>query len=108
MNALISVAGICRKTVSSTMPINSTLKIADCENSEIVNGKNDSDTCDDSGCDTQAHSAAVHALNILRALYHDSRLGEHIVPFIPEGVEIAVHGFSASLWPVSVYSALCG
>ena len=49
----------------------------------------------------QSHSAAVHALNILRALYRDSRLGEQIIPFIPEGVEIAVHGFSASLWPVS-------
>lgn len=50
---------------------------------------------------TQANTAAVHALNILRALYRDSRLGEHIVRFIPEGVEIAVCGFSASLWPVS-------
>lgn len=49
----------------------------------------------------QSHSAAVHALNILRALYRDSRLGEQVIPFIPEGVEIAVHGFSASLWPVS-------
>jgi cell envelope opacity-associated protein A len=46
--------------------------------------------------------AAVHALNILRALYRDSRLGEHIVPFIPEGVMIAIEGFSAPLWPVSV------
>lgn len=45
--------------------------------------------------------AAVHALNILRALYRDSRLGEHIVPFIPEGVMIAIEGFSAPLWPVS-------
>lgn len=44
--------------------------------------------------------AAVHALNILRALYRDSRLGEHIVPFIPEGVMIAIEGFSAPLWPV--------
>ncbi len=46
--------------------------------------------------------AAVHALNILRALYRDSRLGEHIVPFIPEGVMIAIEGFSAPLWPVSI------
>jgi hypothetical protein len=49
---------------------------------------------------TESHSASVHALNILRALYRDSRLGEHIIPFIPEGVKLAVDGFSASLWPV--------
>jgi hypothetical protein len=52
--------------------------------------------------DTQPLSAPVHALNILRALYRDSRLGEHVIPFIPEGVEIAIHGFSAPLWPVSL------
>ena len=50
-----------------------------------------------------AQPAAVHALNILRALFRDSRLGEIIVPFIPEAVEIAIKGFSASLWPVSCY-----
>ena len=58
-----------------------------------------SGSCNDS-TSSETHSASVHALNILRALYRDSRLGEHIIPFIPEGVEIAVHGFSASLWPV--------
>lgn len=51
---------------------------------------------------TPSQPAAVHALNILRALYRDARLGEHIVPFIPEGVMIAIEGFSAPLWPVSI------
>ena len=56
-----------------------------------------------SDCDVpQLYSAAVHALNILRALYRESRLGEYVIPFIPEGVEIAVHGFSAAIWPVSL------
>ena len=45
--------------------------------------------------------AAVHALNILRALFRDSRLGEHVVPFISEAVKIAISGFGAALWPVS-------
>lgn len=45
-------------------------------------------------------TAAVHALNILRALYRDSRLGEHVVAFIPEGVKVAITGFAANLWPV--------
>ena len=46
-------------------------------------------------------SASVHALNILRSLFRDSRLGEHVVAFIPDGVILAVHGFSDSFWPVS-------
>ena len=50
---------------------------------------------------SSSQPAAVHALNILRALYRDSRLGEHVVPFIPQGVVIAIEGFFASLWPVS-------
>lgn len=50
--------------------------------------------------------AAVHALNILRALYRDSRLGDHVVPFIPDGIKVAIAGFSASLWPVSVMCEL--
>lgn len=45
--------------------------------------------------------AAVHALNILRALFRDSRLADHVVTFVPEAVEVAIAGFSASLWPVS-------
>ena len=48
----------------------------------------------------QSQPAAVHALNILRALYRDSKLGDFVVPFIPEGLMIAIEGFSASLWPV--------
>ena len=55
-----------------------------------------------SSSNLSSQPAAVHALNILRALYRDSRLGEHIVPFIPQGVMIAIEGFSAPLWPVSI------
>ena len=54
--------------------------------------------------DIQPQPAAVHALNILRALYRDSRLGAYVVPFIPEGVIIAIEGFSAAFWPVSIIS----
>lgn len=45
--------------------------------------------------------AAVHALNILRALYRESKLGEVMVSFIAEGVIVAVRGFSSSSWTVS-------
>ncbi len=54
-----------------------------------------------SGSSVQPQPAAVHALNILRALYRDSRLADFVVPFISEGVIIAIQGFSASSWPVS-------
>ncbi len=49
---------------------------------------------------TGPQPAALHALNILKALYKDSRLGEHIVSYIPEGLMIAMAGFAANLWPV--------
>jgi len=45
----------------------------------------------------------VHALNILRALYSDTMLGDSLVPFVAEWVMIAVRGFSSTLWPVSIY-----
>ena len=81
MRTLLSVATVY-KTTSDVVP-------------------RESSTSDPTVGYTESHSASVHALNILRALYRDSRLGEHIIPFIPEGVKIAVDGFSASLWPVS-------
>ncbi len=45
--------------------------------------------------------AALHALNILRALYRDSRLGEQVAAFVPRGVKVAIAGFAANHWPVS-------
>lgn len=43
----------------------------------------------------------VHALNILRALYRDTRLGENIVSFVSEGMQAAVLGFTSPVWAVS-------
>ncbi|XP_035387280.1 thyroid adenoma-associated protein isoform X1 [Electrophorus electricus] len=48
----------------------------------------------------------VHALNILRALYRDTRLGENIMPFVSEGVQAAVLGFTAPTWAVRNSSTL--
>ena len=43
----------------------------------------------------------VHARNILRALFRDTRLGEHVFPFVAEGVAIALQGFLSDSWAVS-------
>ena len=43
----------------------------------------------------------VHALNIPRVLYKDTRLGEDVIPYIAEGVRASVLGFAAQLWGVS-------
>uniref|UniRef100_A0A3P8YHM8 tRNA (32-2'-O)-methyltransferase regulator THADA n=1 Tax=Esox lucius TaxID=8010 RepID=A0A3P8YHM8_ESOLU len=48
----------------------------------------------------------VHALNILRALYRDTRLGENIVPFVSEGMQAAVLGFTSPVWAVRNSSTL--
>jgi hypothetical protein len=113
MRALLSVASMCRQpTDSKTASVtNSNQMITDNENvqsgtmSTESSGQSVTDSSSNSD-DTQPLSAPVHALNILRALYRDSRLGEHVIPFIPEGVEIAIHGFSAPLWPVRNSSTL--
>ncbi|XP_062851967.1 thyroid adenoma-associated protein [Trichomycterus rosablanca] len=48
----------------------------------------------------------VHALNILRALYRDTRLGENIVPFVADGLKAAVLGFTSPVWAVRNSSTL--
>lgn len=42
-----------------------------------------------------------HALNILRALYRHTLLGEMVSPYVAEGLTIAIQGFNASTWAVS-------
>ena len=45
--------------------------------------------------------AAVHALNILRALVRDAKLAESIVPFLGRVYILSVNGFSSEHWAVS-------
>uniref|UniRef100_A0ABM5FJU4 tRNA (32-2'-O)-methyltransferase regulator THADA n=1 Tax=Pogona vitticeps TaxID=103695 RepID=A0ABM5FJU4_9SAUR len=48
----------------------------------------------------------VHALNILRALFKDTRLGENIIPYVADGVRVAILGFTSSVWAVRNSSTL--
>ena len=43
----------------------------------------------------------MHALNILRALYRDTRLSEEVFPYISDGLKVAVLGYSSTQWMVS-------
>uniref|UniRef100_A0A8C1YAD1 tRNA (32-2'-O)-methyltransferase regulator THADA n=1 Tax=Cyprinus carpio TaxID=7962 RepID=A0A8C1YAD1_CYPCA len=57
--------------------------------------------------DTESSSVPqVHALNILRALYRDTRLGENIVPFVSDGMQAAILGFTSPVWAVRNSSTL--
>ncbi|NWR70297.1 THADA protein, partial [Centropus unirufus] len=48
----------------------------------------------------------VHALNILRALFRDTRLGENIMPYVAEGIQAAILGFMSPVWAVRNSSTL--
>ncbi|NXP47597.1 THADA protein, partial [Heliornis fulica] len=48
----------------------------------------------------------VHALNILRALFRDTHLGENIMPYVADGVQAAIIGFMSPVWAVRNSSTL--
>ncbi|XP_053918208.1 thyroid adenoma-associated protein [Cuculus canorus] len=48
----------------------------------------------------------VHALNILRALFRDTRLGENIMPYVADGIQVAILGFMSPVWAVRNSSTL--
>ena len=47
-------------------------------------------------------ASQVHACNILRALYRETKLGEDVFPFVSSGVVVAVSGFHSHSWAVSL------
>ncbi|GCB77778.1 hypothetical protein scyTo_0020033, partial [Scyliorhinus torazame] len=51
--------------------------------------------------DEHATIPQVHALNILRALFRDTRLGENVIPYVADGIQAAILGFTSPVWAVS-------
>ena len=50
----------------------------------------------------------VHACNILRALYRETKLGEDVFPFVSDGIAVAITGFYSDSWAVSRLSCTTG
>uniref|UniRef100_UPI00398F516E thyroid adenoma-associated protein n=1 Tax=Pristiophorus japonicus TaxID=55135 RepID=UPI00398F516E len=48
----------------------------------------------------------VHALNILRALFRDTKLGENVIPYVADGIQAAILGFTSPVWAVRNSSTL--
>ncbi|XP_006882382.1 PREDICTED: thyroid adenoma-associated protein [Elephantulus edwardii] len=56
--------------------------------------------------DLQSTVPQVHALNILRALFRDTRLGENIIAYVADGAKAAILGFTSPVWAVRNSSTL--
>ncbi|XP_048457292.1 thyroid adenoma-associated protein [Rhincodon typus] len=56
--------------------------------------------------DENATIPQVHSLNILRALFRDTKLGENIIPYVAEGIQAAILGFTSPVWAVRNSSTL--
>ena len=44
----------------------------------------------------------VHSLNVMRALFRDSRLSEDVYPYIAQAMMAALNGYASNFWAVSI------
>ncbi|XP_050048642.1 tRNA (32-2'-O)-methyltransferase regulator THADA isoform X1 [Dermacentor andersoni] len=51
--------------------------------------------------DTEASvEPKVHAMNVLRALFREARLGDAVMPYAADGIQVAIIGFESKIWSV--------
>uniref|UniRef100_A0A1E1X3X9 tRNA (32-2'-O)-methyltransferase regulator THADA n=1 Tax=Amblyomma aureolatum TaxID=187763 RepID=A0A1E1X3X9_9ACAR len=51
--------------------------------------------------DTEASiEPKVHAMNVLRALFREARLGDAVMPYVADGIQVAIIGFESKVWAV--------
>lgn len=59
--------------------------------------------CENKNITEDCEVGVVHALNVLRALFRCSQLGELVGPFVSRAINISILLFNSSLWPVRNY-----
>lgn len=52
--------------------------------------------------DSEDFERVVHALNVLRALFRCSELGDQVGPYVSRAIHISIVLFNSSSWPVSI------
>ncbi|XP_078085820.1 thyroid adenoma-associated protein [Mustelus asterias] len=86
----------------SSEPRSSNLGLLKLTMKELISLALPSATCQDE----HATIPQVHALNILRALFRDTRLGENVIPYVADGIQAAILGFTSPVWAVRNSSTL--
>jgi len=57
--------------------------------------------CENKNINDDLKVRVVHALNVLRALFRCSQLGDLVGPFVSRAINISIVLFNSSSWPVS-------
>lgn len=56
--------------------------------------------CENKNITENLEVGVIHALNVLRALFRCSELGDLVGPFVSRGIKISIVLFNSSSWPV--------
>lgn len=59
--------------------------------------------CENKNITEDLEIGVVHALNVLRALFRCTQLGDLVGPFVSRAINISIILFNSSSWPVSSY-----